>query len=100
MSYPAMRPPITCRMRAPIGGVPATGATTPDDGRSSSSSGVYRDADSCSVCPSTSPLPCPPRFQYVCCRKFTGVALFSAVAFMRSASTYGLDSWDDTLTTS
>ncbi|GJN02713.1 hypothetical protein PR202_ga20091 [Eleusine coracana subsp. coracana] len=37
-------------------------------------------------------VPCPPRFQYACSRKLTGVALSSAVAFMCTPNVYGLDS--------
>uniref|UniRef100_A0A0A9CX40 Uncharacterized protein n=1 Tax=Arundo donax TaxID=35708 RepID=A0A0A9CX40_ARUDO len=51
------------------------------------STGVYRDAKSCTVSPRMAPLPWPPRFQYAWCARFTGVALLSAVAFMRTLST-------------
>jgi hypothetical protein len=89
----------TWRMRDPMGvgvrkssGVPATDSMRPGEGSSSSSSTAYRDACSRSVWPSTSrPLPSPPRFQYTCSRKFTGVALSSAVAFMCTPSVYGPD---------
>jgi hypothetical protein len=45
---------------------------------------VYRDAKSWITWRSTSPLPAPARFQYAWLARFTGVALFSAVAFMRT----------------
>jgi hypothetical protein len=65
---------------------------------SAASTGVYRDAKSWTVLWRTSPLPAPPRFQYVCWARFTGVALFSAVAFICTLRTYGLERWYVTYT--
>ena len=72
--------------------MPATPAISPV-GIMDRSTGVYRDANTWMTCPSTSPLRWPPRFQYAWFARFTGVALFSAVAFIRAIRWCGLDSW-------